>query len=318
MMFGFGGVSLGSAGDGRSAGHDIRLVHEALDLGVRVFDTADAYGSGASERILGRALHRRRDGVHLATKGGYVFRERTAAEQWARRIAGATRRRLPRRAGSGGGQGGGDAYRERDLSPRHLRYAVEGSLRRLRTDHIDLYQLHGPTVVEPTVFEELDDLRVSGKVGAFGIGAESVDAAIEWLSVPAVSCVQIPFGVLDPDAADSLFPLLGARPVDVWARGVLGGGLLGLAARDPSQVAADPKAPLIAALTELGREAGIGVDELAIAFARSFPSVSVILVGVSTGAHLHRNVGLMSTSPLPDDVRDAVLALAEGYRHGRS
>ena len=58
------------------------------------------------------------------------------------------------------------------------------------------------------MFDELDDLRVSGKVGAFGIGAESVQVAIEWLAVPEVACVQTPFGVLDPDAADSLFPLL--------------------------------------------------------------------------------------------------------------
>ena len=92
---------------------------------------------------------------------------------------------------------------------------------------------------------------------------------------------------------------------------MLGGGLLALAVRDPSAVADDPKAPLIAALTQLGRQAGIGVDELAIGFARSFPEVSVILVGVSSSTHLRRNIDVMTTPPLPDDVRDAVLALAD-------
>jgi aryl-alcohol dehydrogenase-like predicted oxidoreductase len=286
-------------------------VHEALALGVRVFDTADAYGSGASERILGRALRNRRDGIRLATKGGYVFRERTPAEQSARRLAGAVRRRLPRRSRVGDGHvGPGDAYLEQDLSPHHLRYAVEGSLRRLRTDHIDLYQLHGPPTVLPSVFDELDELRSSGKVGAFGIGAETVDSAVEWLTVPAVACVQIPFGVLDPGAADSLVPILARRPAEVWARGVLGGGLLALAERNPSALAADPKAPIIEALTALAANHGVGVDELAIDFVRSFPTVAVLLTGVSSSAHLRRNVEVVTAPPLPADVREAVLAVA--------
>jgi aryl-alcohol dehydrogenase-like predicted oxidoreductase len=178
--------------------------------------------------------------------------------------------------------------------------------------------LHGPSVVDPNLFEELDDLRTGGKVGAFGIGAESVQAAIDWLAVPAVACVQIPFGILDPEAAGSLFPLLDERPVEVWARGVLGGGLLALAGREPSAVAGDPKAPLIEALIALGRNVGIGVDELAIGFARSFPAVSVILVGVGSSAHVRRNIEAITGPPLPADVRDAVLGLADGYRRDRA
>ena len=98
MTLGFGCVNLGSASSGRSTRDDVRLVREAVDLGVRRFDTADVYGSGASERTLGRALATRRDEVFVATKGGYVFRERTGAEQAARRIVGAARAR--RRAGA--------------------------------------------------------------------------------------------------------------------------------------------------------------------------------------------------------------------------
>src|SRR4051812_9318058 len=81
VRLGFGCVNLGSAGGGRSVRSDVRLVREALDLGVRTFDTADAYGKGTSERILGRALRGRRDDAFVATKGGYLFRERTGPEQ---------------------------------------------------------------------------------------------------------------------------------------------------------------------------------------------------------------------------------------------
>jgi aryl-alcohol dehydrogenase-like predicted oxidoreductase len=316
VRLGFGGVGLGSAGGGRSVGTDVRLVEEAVDLGVTVFDTAAAYGYGASERILGDALRRRRDEVVLATKGGYVFRERSAPEQAARRLAASGLRRLrrPGAPGGGGGTGTAGAYRDHDLSPSHLRAAVEGSLRRLRTDHIDLYQLHGPPDVLPGVFDELVDLRTSGKVLAFGIGAESVASAAAWLAVPAVSCVQIPFGVLDPEATGQLFPLLADRPTDVWARGVLGGGLLALAGRGPEAVADDPKAPTIDALRRIGEDAGLGLDELAIAFVRSFsPPVSTMLVGITSQEHLHRNVALMAAPP-PDDVVTLVRAVAASAR----
>jgi aryl-alcohol dehydrogenase-like predicted oxidoreductase len=202
------------------------------------------------------------------------------------------------------------------MSPSYLRGAVEGSLRRLRTDRIDLYQLHGPSDVLPGVFDELVDLRTSGKVLAFGIGAESVASAAAWLSVPAVSCVQIPFGVLDPEATDELFPLLAERPTEVWARGVLGGGLLALAQRDPAAVADDPKAPTIEALGRIADDSGFGLDELAIAFVRSASAVSTMLVGITSREHLHRNIALMAATP-PDDVVARVRAVAESGKASR-
>src|SRR3979411_747426 len=81
--FGLGCVNLGSVG-GREG---VSLAHHALDMGVRFFDTADAYGAGASERVIGAALWRRRDQAFVATKAGYVFRERTSPEHAARRLA---------------------------------------------------------------------------------------------------------------------------------------------------------------------------------------------------------------------------------------
>jgi D-threo-aldose 1-dehydrogenase len=318
MTLGFGCVNLGSASGGRSTGDDVRLVQEAVELGLRTFDTADAYGSGASERILGRALAARRDEVFLATKGGYVFRERTATAQAARRLAGAARARLRgAHPAAGGGGGGGGSYQQRDLTPSHLRAAVEGSLRRLRTDRVDLYQLHGPQHVDPDLFGELADMRESGKVLAFGIGAESVEAAVDWLAVPAVEVVQIPFGVLDPEAADVLFPRLAERPVEVWARGVLGGGLLARAERDPASVADDPKAPVLSGLAALAAQKGVAVDALAVAFVRSFGAVSTILTGISTADHLRRNVALVTDPPPPVEVVDEVVALARSTAEAR-
>ena len=305
MRLGFGCVGLGSAGGGRSVAADVRLVQEAVDLGVAVFDTAAAYGSGASERVLGDALRTRRDEVVLATKGGYVFRERTAPEQAARRLAAGVVRRLPRR-GAGGGHAvasGGDAYRRARLlaaPPAGVRRGIAAAVAHRPHRPVPAARSAGRSI--PDLFDELVDLRTSGKVLAFGIGAESVAAAVEWLAVPAVACVQVPFGVLDPEAADELFPLLAARPTDVWARGVLGGGLLALAERDPAAAAGDPKAPTIEALRRIADDTGLGLDQLAVGFVRSHAAVSTMLVGISSRAHLQRNVDLMAMAPLDDDV----------------
>ncbi|WP_053850521.1 aldo/keto reductase [Streptomyces sp. NRRL B-24085] len=104
----------------------VRAVRRALDLGITFFDTADTYGAGHSERVLGRALGKRRDDVVLATKWGNVFDEDT------RTLTGS------------------------DPTPRYARRALTASLERLGTDHIDLYQLH-LSDLEPTLAAELRD-----------------------------------------------------------------------------------------------------------------------------------------------------------------
>ena len=86
VRVGLGCVNLGSS-TGTSERAGVRLVHAALDAGITLFDTADAYGAGASERVLGRALRGRREGVEIATKGGYCFEQRSMLEQRVRRLA---------------------------------------------------------------------------------------------------------------------------------------------------------------------------------------------------------------------------------------
>ena len=196
MRVGLGCVRLGG-GDGRSVADDTRLVHGAIDLGVTVFDTADVYGGGASERVLGRALGDRRDEVQIATKAGYVFRPRSAPEQWARRRAKDVLRRLPNRAGAtdiARSVGGSTSYAHQDFSAGYLRAQVHASLRRLGTDRIDVFQLHGPQALVPGVVDHLVDLVVAGDVVRIGVGAGSIDEAAEWLGTPGVSVLQVPFG----------------------------------------------------------------------------------------------------------------------------
>ena len=119
----------------------IRAIHRAVDLGVTLFDTADAYGTGHSEEVLGKALKELRHDVVIATKGGFTY------DREQRALIG------------------------QDWSPAYIRRALEASLKRLCTDYVDLYQLHTGYIpdeaVEP-VFLEMERMKQEGKLRAYG------------------------------------------------------------------------------------------------------------------------------------------------------
>ncbi len=318
VRIGFGCVTLGSA-SGPSPRAGTRLVRAALDAGITLFDTADAYGSGASERVLGRALAGRRDEVEIATKGGYVFHERAPIEQWSRRLAAPAVRRLRRNSGASGGPApGGGAYEAQDFSPSHLRAALEGSLRRLGTDHVDVYQLHGPRRAHPELLPFLQELVDEGLVRRIGVGAEQLAAARDWVGGATVGAgatarpevLQIPFGPLDPQAATTLFPEARRHRVELWARGVFGGGMM--AAETQGSAALGPAdRERLDALRAVADDLDLDLFELAVGFVRSFPDVSVIMLGMSSETHLRRNVELVRTaSALPDEAVRRICAAA--------
>ena len=185
MRIGCGCVKLGSATATASWRDHVRLVRDAVDAGVTVFDTADAYSGGISERVLGDALRRRRDEVTIATKVGYVFRPRTRAEQQLRRVAGRVRPLVQRSAGTStpgvpaeGTTSGG--YAAQDFRPEHIERALTESLARLRTDYLDVYQLHGPPGMLDDALGALVAARDAGLVRSIGVGAESLESAATW------------------------------------------------------------------------------------------------------------------------------------------
>jgi aryl-alcohol dehydrogenase-like predicted oxidoreductase len=306
---GFGCVSLGSASRGRSWKSDVRLVESAVDAGVTVFDTANAYGHGASEAILGRALRGRRSSVVVSTKVGYTFRERSLAEHTARRMVTPVVARARRSANTGAGgistNTGTASYTAQDFSAAAINSAVHASLRRLQTDHIDVLHLHAPRAVLPDARATVETLVQAGKVRRVGIGAESLDVAASWLHAGGVDVVQVPFGVLDPEAAAEILPVARDAGADVWIRGVLGGGYVSLAMNEhrrpgSTMLRRDPKWPLLEELMETARFAGVTLSTLAMDYARSFADVSVILVGIHSDEHLSKNVAMMAARE-PDD-----------------
>jgi aryl-alcohol dehydrogenase-like predicted oxidoreductase len=148
----------------------VRAVRRALDLGVTLFDTADTYGAGHGERVLGRALAGHRDEAVIATKWGYTF------DEAARQATG------------------------EDASPAYLRRAVTASLRRLGTDRIDLYQLHLadlPVHRAEALFAACEDLVAEGLIRAYGWSTDRADrAAALGQAAPGAAAVQHALSVL--------------------------------------------------------------------------------------------------------------------------
>jgi aryl-alcohol dehydrogenase-like predicted oxidoreductase len=313
---GFGCVRLGNASGGGSWRSQVRLVQRAIDQGVTAFDTADAYGNGLSEQIIGRAVRGRRSQVEIATKVGYQFRERGL---WSHTMARLARpvihgvRNVRSRAASdetsGSTSNTGGAYSTQDFSPEYLQRAVDASLRRLGTDYIDILQLHGPRAVSLDIVDVMARLKAAGKIRRFGIGAESLESAVEWLGIDGVDTMQVPFGVLDPQAATAVLPLAASRGVDVWARGVLGGGLLSMAMADDPRLRALEKWPLIGELMAIAARHDVPVVKLAVEYVRSFSGVSVVLLGIQSDAHLSDNVATMNSPTVDSSAIDDVTSL---------
>jgi aryl-alcohol dehydrogenase-like predicted oxidoreductase len=171
-------------------------LNRAIDLGVNFLDTADVYGDGRSERLIGRLLKDRPgDDIFVATKAG---------------------RRL-------------DPHTAEGYDHEHLSAFVERSLENLGVEAIDLLQLHCPPTEayrQDETFEALDRLQRDGKVKNYGVSVEKVEEARMALSYPGVKTVQIIFNIFRQKPAEEFFPLAEERSVGVLARVPLASGLL--------------------------------------------------------------------------------------------
>ncbi len=191
------GMSFAYTGAGTDDAESIRTIHRALDLGVTLIDTAEIYGPFTNEELLGRAIKGRRDEVVLATKFGMLSH-------------------------AGGGPG------TLDSSPANIRTAVEGSLTRLGTDHIDLYYQHRVdpnTPIEDTV-GALAELVAEGKVRHIGLSEAGVTTIRRAHAVHPVTALQSEYSLWTRDPEASVLPLLRELRIGFVPYSPLGHGFL--------------------------------------------------------------------------------------------
>jgi aryl-alcohol dehydrogenase-like predicted oxidoreductase len=288
-----GTMMLGAMGN---TDHDesVRMIHAALDAGINFVDTADVYSRGESEEIVGRGLKGHRDQVVLATKFG-----------------------LP--TGLDANQGGG--------SPRWVKRAVEESLRRLGTDYIDLYQMHRPdyaTDLDETL-SSLSDLVRSGKVRAIGSSTFPAELIVEaqWAADKGghhrFRTEQPRYSILTRIIEGGVLPAAQRYDMGVLTYGPLSSGWLS-GRGDPARghrAATAPQAfdltvpanqarlAAVRQLTELAADAGMPLTHLAIAFVRSHPAVTSVLIGPRTPGQLE-NLLAGADVELSEDMLDRI------------
>jgi len=172
----FGSSRLGGTVERYDKSEAIRILCEAAESGITTFDTADIYAQGNSEKLLGEALRSRRDEVVIATKGGYVCSNKL---RLLARLKPFVRKFIKKRGGMAkmAGKVRGSQIVQ-DFSADYLTRMVEASLRRLKTDRIDIYQLHSPdreVLKRGEVLETLQGLKTAGKIRTYGASLLSWD-----------------------------------------------------------------------------------------------------------------------------------------------
>jgi aryl-alcohol dehydrogenase-like predicted oxidoreductase len=290
-----GGVR--SPGGSRKA--ELALLGAAVDAGINFFDTADIYSQGQSEVLVGQAFRARRSEVVIATKGGYLVPIQRRLVATIKPLVRPVVQRLGLRRSVIGRPGGGPMAQ--DFSPAHLKAAVEASLRRLRTDYIDVYQLHSParSVVEAGEYlAVLDELKAQGKILHYGVAADSASDVVCFDRHPGVSSLQVPFSLLHQQAAADLFPNAAAHAVAIVSRSCYAAGLFKDELSPEALRDLTPDWEQILGLRQVAAELGRRLLEAALQFALAFEPIAVTILGMRTPEHLRENLRHYSAPPL--------------------
>jgi aryl-alcohol dehydrogenase-like predicted oxidoreductase len=199
-----------------------RTLERAMELGVTLFDTADVYGQGDSEREIGKFLAGRREKAFVVTKVGKLFSTKMRLMRPFKPIL------KPLLARSKGGReavtGRRDANMATDFSPRHIIAAVDSSLKRLRFEHVDGLLLHSPPAEAAgslAAGETMAALKRAGKVRHFGISCDDMASLEAALGVPGVDLLELPLDVIDAAEASGLSKAIAQRSIGVLAREVI-------------------------------------------------------------------------------------------------
>ena len=280
----------------RDEGESIATIHRALELGVTFFDTAEAYGPYANEELLARALEGKRDGVIIATKFGFKFDEKGA-------IAGV------------------------DSRPEHVREAVEGSLRRLRTDHIDLLYQHrvDPAVPIEDVVGAMAALVREGKVRHLGLSEAGERTIRRAHAVHPIAVLQSEYSLWERNLEPSIIPLLRELGIGLVPFAPLGRGFLtGSAKRaeeypegdyrrgDPRYQGENFEANVRAAsaVRELAARNGVTAGQVALAWLLHKGPDVVPIPGSKRRQHLEENAGAAAVSLDAEEMAELDAALS--------
>ncbi|MEO8218130.1 MAG: aldo/keto reductase [Acidobacteriota bacterium] len=302
---GFGGWAIGGSMDvagfpvgwsNTSDEESLAAIRRARELGVNFFDTADIYGNGRSESLLGLVLSRHRNDVVIATKVGNV---RTSSGE-----------------------------HKKDFSKQHIFYAIDGSLRRLRTDYVDLYQIHNPTIAElqrEEIQEAMEMLQSLGKIRFWGVSISLPQDGMEIVRRKWGYTLQVLYNILNQAPALELFPQALEQGYGVIARVPLASGLLtGKYRADSSFPVNDVRQNFLTtrrlqeATEKIDEARGIvggatkSLSEAALRFVLSDQAISTVIPGAKNVHQVEANAAASGLT-LPEDVLDKLRDRLGGF-----
>jgi aryl-alcohol dehydrogenase-like predicted oxidoreductase len=258
-------IGLGTMSLGTDKEKALAIIDTAIEHGINYLDTADLYDYGLNEEFVGHAIKHRRHDIILATKGGNRWTEAKDGWTW-------------------------------DPSKQYIKEAVKNSLRRLQTDYIDLYQLHGGTIednIDETI-EAFEELTKEGVIRYYGISSIRPNVIREYMNRSSITSVMMQYNILDR-RPEELFPLFEQHNVSIIARGSLAKGLLtskqkmkpsvqekGYLSYTPSELTTT-----LHALTHVREEHPL--EETAIQYCLANAVVGTVIPGASSSAQVIAN-----------------------------
>ncbi|WP_262246295.1 aldo/keto reductase [Parapedobacter soli] len=269
-------VSVGCMSLGENAAVYTDLLRRAVDAGINFFDTADLYNKGLNELYVGEALKPVRKDVIIATKVGNQWRPDGSGWDW-------------------------------NPSKAYILKHIDQSLKRLKTDYIDLYQLHGGTIDDPIdeIIEAFERIKEQGKIRWYGISSIRPNVIREYIKRAHIVSVMTQYSLLDHRPEEATLDLLHENGVSVICRGTVAQGMLiGKPATNYLQYTDGEVARAAKTVAKVAERLGLTPLDVALAYVLGHPAVATVALGIRTTAQLDEAIDVLQRAePLPDGVR---------------
>ena len=266
------------------------IIAQAVDSGINLFDTADLYEKGANETLLGNAIKGRRNDILLSTKVGNRWKNDGSGWDWC-------------------------------PDKKYILSAVDESLRRLQTDHIDLYLLHGGTIEDPVdeVVEAFEKLKEVGKIRAYGLSSIRPNVIREYANRSNIEAVMTQYSFLDRRPEEETLDLLLENQIGVLARGTVAGGLLIDKPAKPYLNYSEEEVRDI--LNQLGHNKPVEMNrqQTVVQYVLAHPAVTSAVMGIRTEVQLDQALSAVENSELSavDYQKLHVATQANAYKEHR-
>ena len=278
---GFGCMSLGLDHQ-----HNAKILHYAVEHGINYFDTADLYDKGENEVTVGKAFKGIRDQVILATKVGNEWKDDANSWDW-------------------------------NPSKAYIKQAVFKSLKRLQTDYIDLYQLHGGTIDDPIdeTIQAFEELKSEGWIRFYGISSIRPNVIREYIDRSNIVSNMMQYSLLDRRPEEEMLPLLRENNISVVVRGAVAKGLL------IDKEATDYLDYSKEEISSIQKELALFYDEpqqaslLALRYVLAHPAVATVALGASKLEQLKDNLELLNAPPLTKEERTKLAELTKAITY---